>query len=190
MSSAAHGSDTRRDQLSADVRLLLIDPAGRALLGLRQNTGLLDGEYDLPAADLEAGESVIQAAIRAARDGLGITVDPEHVEFVHVMHSPLSGGRASFCFRIRRWTGIVVNRDRRACAGLRWFPFDHLPETVASTCRAGFEHTAAGAPFSASGGDEAQPDTRREADHAVVRNLSTAPSFRTRKAALTGHPAA
>src|ERR1700722_19358353 len=140
MSSAAHGSATRNHQLFADVHLLLIDPDGRALLGLRQNTGLLDGEYHLPADRLEEGESAVQAAIRTARDELGITVDPEHIEFAHVMHSTLSGGRASFYFRIRRWTGIVVNRERRTCAGLRWFPFDHLPETVASTCRAGFEH--------------------------------------------------
>jgi 8-oxo-dGTP diphosphatase len=188
--SAAHRSDSRSHQLFGDVHLLLMDPAGRALLGLRQNTGLLDGAYNLPSGHVQAGESAIQAAIREAREELGITVDPEHVEFAHVMHSTLTGGRASFYFRIRRWKGIPVNRERDTCSGLKWFPLDQLPDTLAGNCRAGLEHIAAGTPFSVWGWDT-QPQTEQgEADRPVVRTLGTATRRRAGKPAPAGHPAA
>jgi 8-oxo-dGTP diphosphatase len=153
MSAARHGSAPASHQLSGDVHLLLTDPAGRALLGLRQNTGLLDGAYHLPAGPVLAGESAVQAAVREAEETLGIGVEPGHVEFAHVMHSTLSGGRASFYFRIQRWRGIPVNRERDTCGGLRWFPLDHLPDNLAGACRAGLEHIAAGTPFSVWGWD-------------------------------------
>jgi len=172
MSSAAHGSDTRTHKLFGDVQLLLIDPAGRALFGLRRNTGLKDGEYNLPAGHMEAGESAIQAAIREAREELGIVIAPEDVEFAHVMHSPLSGGRASFFFRIRQWKGIPANREPQKCSELHWFHLDRLPKAVVSYCRAGLEQIADGSPFSVCGW-ESQPQTRRVAGLPTKRRKGT-----------------
>jgi ADP-ribose pyrophosphatase YjhB (NUDIX family) len=148
MSPEAHGSDTRSYKLIGDVHLLLLDPSGRALFGLRQNTGLLDGTYHLPAGRVQAGESVVQAVIRKAKEELGVTIEPEHLEFAHVMHSPVTGGRASFFFCARQWHGMPVNREPRKCSGLRWLPLDELPDSINSYCRAALEHIAAGNPFS------------------------------------------
>jgi 8-oxo-dGTP diphosphatase len=155
MSTAAHGSDTRSYKLTGDVHLLLLDHAGRALFGLRQNTGLMDGTYHLPAGHLEAGESAVQAVIREASEELGVIIDPKDVEFAHVMHSPVTGGRASFFFCVRRWRGIPVNREPRKCRELRWFPLDELPEVMISYCRAALKNIAAGNPFSVCGWESA-----------------------------------
>jgi 8-oxo-dGTP diphosphatase len=108
----------------------------------------LDGTYHLPAGHLEAGESVVEAVIREAREELGVTIDPEHVEFAHVMHSPVTGGRASFFFCVRQWKGIPVNREPRKCSELRWFQLDELPEAVNSLCRAVLRDIAIGSHFS------------------------------------------
>jgi 8-oxo-dGTP diphosphatase len=167
MSPDAHGSDTRSYKLLGDVHLLLLDSAGRALFVLRQNTGLMDGEYHVPAGHLEAGESVVQTVIREAKEELGISVDPEDVEFAHIMHSPITGGRASFFFRIRQWKGLPANREPRKCRELRWFPLDELPETATRYCRVALKQIAAGESFSVDDWDaqpETQPDTRPEAD--------------------------
>jgi 8-oxo-dGTP diphosphatase len=156
MSSATHGSDTRSYKLIADVHLLLLDADGRALFGRRHHTGLADGTYHLPAGHLEAGESVVQAVIREAREELGITIDPQHLEFAHVMHTPVTGGRASFIFRARQWTGIPVNCEPDKCRELRWFPLDELPDNMISYCRVALEHIAAGNPFSVCGWESQQ----------------------------------
>ena len=168
MSSDAHGSDTRSYKLTGDVHLLLLDPAGRVLFGLRQGTGLMDGTYHLPAGHMEAAESAVQTVIREAREELGITIDPEHVEFAHVAHSAVSGGRVSFFFRVRQWKGIPVNREPHKCGGLRWFPLDELPEAMISYARTVLEHIAAGNPFSVLGWD-AQPDTRPDGGIPAVK---------------------
>jgi 8-oxo-dGTP diphosphatase len=151
MSSRPHRSDSRSYKLIGDVHLLLVDAAGRVLFGRRRNTGLADGAYHLPAGHLEAGESVVEAVVHEASEELGITIDPADLEFVHVMHSEVSGGRASFFFRARRWTGIPVNREPQKCTELRWFRLDALPTEMISQVRGALKHIAAGTPFSASG---------------------------------------
>jgi len=154
----AHGSDTRSYKPIGDVHLLLLDSAGRALFGRRRNTGFMDGTYHLPAGHLEAGESVVEAVIREAREELGVTIDPEQVEFAHVMHSPLTGGRVSFFFCVRQWKGIPTNREPHKCGELRWFPLDQLPEAMISHCRAALGHIATGSPYSVCGWGSAAAD--------------------------------
>jgi 8-oxo-dGTP diphosphatase len=172
MSSVAHGSDTRSYKLIGDVHLLLLDADGRALFGRRHNTGLADGTYHLPAGHLEAGESVVEAVIREASEELGITIDPRHLEFAHIMHSPVTGGRASFFFCARQWTGSPANCEPDKCSELRWFPLDALPDDMISYCRVALEHIAAGNPFSVCGW-ERQQDTRQEPGDPAVATLVT-----------------
>jgi 8-oxo-dGTP diphosphatase len=180
----ARGSDTRSYKLIGDVHLLLLDSADRTLFGLRRNTGLMDGTYHLPAGHLEAGESVVEAVIREAKEELGVTIDPEHVEFAHVMHSPLTGGRASFFFCVRQWKGIPANREPHKCSELRWFRLDELPDAMISYCRVALKHIATGNPFSVCGW-EAQPDPRYETDCQAAERLDGPAQARTRMPALT-----
>ena len=154
MPSRAHSADTRSYKVTGDVHLLLEDAAGRVLFGLRQNTSIGDGSYHLPAGHVEEGESVIDTVIAEAKEELGITIGPEDIEFAHVMHTTLAGGRASFIFRIRRWKGIPRNREPRKCRELRWFSLNALPKNMICEYRKALKHIAAGNPFSVSGWDE------------------------------------
>src|SRR5450631_2363193 len=106
----ARGAETRRFKLTSDVHLVLLD-GDKVLFGLRRNTGFEDGAYHLPSGHLEAGESVVQAIIREAKEEVGVTIAPENVEFSHVMHNSSSGGRAAFFFSVRRWEGVPENRE-------------------------------------------------------------------------------
>jgi 8-oxo-dGTP diphosphatase len=72
ISSPAHGVGQRRHKLTGDVHLLLIDRNGQALFGRRQNTGFEDGTWHVPAGHLEAGESVVQALIREAKEEVDV----------------------------------------------------------------------------------------------------------------------
>ena len=126
-SPAPHGPDRRRHMLVGDVHLLLINPEGEVLFGQRQNTGYQDGVWHLPSGHLEAGESVVAALIREAREEVGVTIDEQAVEFVHVMHNSSGGGRVAFFFAVRNWAGAPENREPEKCNQLDWFSPSNLP---------------------------------------------------------------
>ncbi|MEV4293190.1 NUDIX hydrolase [Microbispora rosea] len=134
-----------------DVHLLLIDGGApvrsgvstggaKVLLGRRQDTGYADGEWQImPSGHLEEGESVVDTAVREAREELGIEVDG--CEVVHVMHHRNAGGTARIGMFLvpRSITGIPVNAEPHKCAELAWFPLDRLPERTVPYARAGVE---------------------------------------------------
>ena len=151
IASTTRGLDSRRHKLTGDVHLLLLDADGQVLFGRRQNTGFEDGAWHVPAGHLEAGESVVQALIREAKEEVGVTIAPEDVEFAHIMHSSSSGGRAAFFFTVRQWDGTPENREPEKCSELAWFPLDALPDHMIGYCRVALDHIAAGEAFSVYG---------------------------------------
>ncbi|MEU8276935.1 NUDIX domain-containing protein [Microbispora bryophytorum] len=134
-----------------DVHLLLIDgggltdggvptDGGKVLLGRRRGTGYADGEWQImPSGHLEEGESVVDTAVREAREELGVEVDD--CEVVHVMHHRNAGGTARIGIFLvaRSVTGTPVNAEPHKCAELAWFPLDRLPERTVPYARAGVE---------------------------------------------------
>lgn len=150
-SSNSRALDTRRHQITGDVHLLLRKLDGRVIFGRRQNTGFEDGAYGLPAGHLEAGESVIQALVREAKEEIGVTIVPEHVEFAHIMHSASTGGRAAFFFTVLRWSGTPENCEPHKCSELAWFPLDALPDHLIDYVRVALQYIAADKPFSVYG---------------------------------------
>jgi 8-oxo-dGTP diphosphatase len=152
MTGAQRGAtDSGRYQVTGDVHLVLLDDDGQVLLGRRKNTGFADGSYHLPAGHLEAGESVIDAVIREAREETGIVISPDAIEFAHVMHNSSGGGRVAFFFTVRRWEGTPQNREPHKCSELRWFPLDALPANLVGYCRSTLADIADGRPFSLCG---------------------------------------
>jgi 8-oxo-dGTP diphosphatase len=150
-STTTHASDTRRYKVTGDVHLLLINADGQVLFGRRQNTGYEDGAYHLPSGHLEAGESVVQALIREAKEEVGVSIAPKHAEFAHVMHNSSSGGRVAFFFTVHEWEGTPENREPDKCSELHWFPLNALPDHLIDYCRMALTHIAAGEPFSVYG---------------------------------------
>ncbi|MBI9115451.1 NUDIX hydrolase [Sanguibacter suaedae] len=106
------------------------------LLQLRRGTGYMDDHWACAAAGyVEQGESVLDAAVREAREELGIVVDPAELDPVTVMHRTTPGGgpveeRVDFFFRCRTWSGSPVLQEADKAADLRWVPLACLPEPV------------------------------------------------------------
>lgn len=149
--AAASGAGEHRFKVTGDAHLLLTGQDGRILFGRRQNTGFEDGTYHVPAGHLEAGESIVDALIREAKEEIGVTIAPEHAEFVHVMHNASSGGRVAFFFRVQQWDGTPENREPGKCSELRWSPRSELPGHLIGYCRAALAHIEAGQAFSVYG---------------------------------------
>src|ERR1700733_4475593 len=119
---ADRGADARRHKLTGDVHLILHSRAGEVLFGQRYNTGYEDGAWHVPSRHLEAGESVVAALVREAREEIGVIIEERDAEFAHIMHNSSGGGRAAFFFTVRRWADVSENREPDKCKGLRWFP--------------------------------------------------------------------
>lgn len=133
--------------------LLLRDEAGQVLLQLRFGTGFMDGYWAAAAAGhVDPGESALAAAVREAREELGIEVDPADVTGVTTVHrNQLSGSaidqRVDFFFTANRWSGEPTTMEPSKSAGLRWFPLDGLPGQVVPHERAVLDLIGSGEPI-------------------------------------------
>lgn len=157
---------------------LVITKNGKVLLGRRQNTGYADGEWQImPSGHLEEGESVIDAAIREAKEEVGLDLAPTAIETAHVMHHRNPGGtaRIGMFFVTRGEVGEPVNKEPHKCAELAWFPPDDLPENTVPYAAAGIRAVTAGHPFSLNGWRPPTPaELRAEAVRAGYGELSVA----------------
>jgi 8-oxo-dGTP pyrophosphatase MutT (NUDIX family) len=123
---------------AAYVFFLRPGPAGseQVLLQLRQGTGYRDGYWAAAAAGhVEAGESVLRAAGREAREELGVTVAPGELTPLTAMHRTQGTGdpideRVDFFFTCRRWSGRPRIVEPAKCAALDWFDLTALPDPV------------------------------------------------------------
>jgi 8-oxo-dGTP diphosphatase len=151
---------TERFRLASAVHLLLL-ANDRVLLLRRCNTGYQDGNYGLIAGHLDGDEPVRQALAREALEEAAITVRPEDLRFVHVMHStrrlevPGSAGGeyVHFFFTATSWGGDPSNAEPHMCDELRWCGLDDLPENLVPYLRAAINHIRVGNAFSEFGWD-------------------------------------
>lgn len=111
---------------------LILEKNGEILLGRRANTGYMDGSYSLPAGHHDGNETLREAMAREAREEVGITIHPDDMEFVYLLHRPYAadGDRVDAYFLVRKWEGDPVNLEPEKCDDLQWFKKDALPETV------------------------------------------------------------
>ena len=108
------------------VHLLLIQD-GKILMLRRYNTGYEDGNYSLVAGHIDGGEQLKTAMIREAQEEAGITISPEHLEVVGVMHFREQEEYVSFFLHASRYSGEIINVEPHKCDDLSWFDLDDLP---------------------------------------------------------------
>lgn len=72
----------------------------------RANTGWLDGYYSIAAGGVEEHETLLEAAVREAKEELGIAIDVQHLQLVHTVHCLTDGDEwLGHFFAVTRWTG-------------------------------------------------------------------------------------
>ena len=114
---------------------------GRQVLLLRRfNTGYEDGNYSVPAGHLEGDETIAQAAIREAREEVGVTLAPADVAVVGVMHRKAGDERVDFFVAVSVWHGEPANCERDKCDELRWCGCDELPSNTIPYIRRALEN--------------------------------------------------
>lgn len=120
------------------------------LLQLRRHTGYMDGHWAAGiAGHVEVGESVVGAAVREAREELGVGISPADLLPLTGMHRTNGGTdpleqRVDWFFSCRRWEGEPRVMEPDKDAGLRWFALDDLPRLVPPHERKVLDALAAG----------------------------------------------
>lgn len=110
---------------------LFLEKNGKILIGRRCNTGYRDGEYQVPAGHIEEGELPTEALIREVKEEIGIDINHDDIELVHVSYSPIhdeTGDRVDFFFKVTKWNGEVTNMEPNKCDDLIWVSPNELPE--------------------------------------------------------------
>ncbi len=151
-----------RFKLLLEAHLILLDDGGRVLLLRRCNTDYENGSYSLVAGKVEADEEVTAAAIREAREEVGIEIQRGDVEMACVMHRKADDGFVSVAFFLaaRSWSGEVVNAEPQHHDAVEWRTFDHLPPTVIPYVRHALGNYRHGRRYDSFGWDRIGPVNR------------------------------
>lgn len=97
---------------------------------LRSNTGWMNGYYGLPSGKVEKNETFTQAAIREAREEIGIEVVPEGLRYVHTSHRSEGDEWVDIFYEVTKWKGDVVNAEPHMHSELAWFDPQNLPKNI------------------------------------------------------------
>src|SRR5512136_867739 len=102
----------------------------KILLSRRYQTGYMDGWYSIPAGHLDGNEPVRLAAVREAREEIGVRIDPADIAFAGVFHRSEGDERVDFFVYVQKWQEEPVNAEPGKCDDLCWVDIDHLPENT------------------------------------------------------------
>ena len=118
---------TAGDDLHLVAWLLLTDDAGRILLGRRDGVSYGAGLWGPPGGHLDPGESFLAAALREAREEVGVVADPRDVRPHGVQHYVDDGIRGlDVFFTTSVWQGEPS--PVAECSAVGWFDPLHLPD--------------------------------------------------------------
>lgn len=125
---------SERFKLGAYVSLILRRD-NKILLIRRFNTGVDDGFYFSAGGKLDGNETITQAAIREAREELGISLKKENLKVAHVLHIKRQADLqelVGFYFEATDWEGEPENMEPDKHDDIGWFALDNLPSNVNS----------------------------------------------------------
>lgn len=97
----------------------------------RFDTGYEDGNYSLPAGHIDQAETATQAVIREAKEEIGVELNKNELQLVHVVHrNGDDHERIDFFFRAKSWQGEPVIGEPDKCDQFIWRDESKLPDNV------------------------------------------------------------
>lgn len=121
---------------------------GQVAFLLRENTNWMNGHYGLPAGKVEDEESIEAAAIREAKEEVGIDLRPENLEHklsvYRIAHGEDRGTWLDVLFEAKGWEGELINAEPHVHSELAWFHPQELPKNTTPYIPFFFEQIAAG----------------------------------------------
>jgi 8-oxo-dGTP diphosphatase len=105
---------------------LVLRHEGKVLMGLRQNTGYMDGNWMFPSGHTHESEGSRRALCREAEEEIGVVLQPRDLDLLLTMHRP-EVSRFDLFFEATVEPSVVENREPHKCQALEWHLTDSLP---------------------------------------------------------------
>ena len=130
---------------------VLVRKNSKVAFVLRENTRWMNGHYGLPSGKVEKGESFTAAAIREAKEELGIVLKSASLKHVLTVHRYEPDSFASdwvdVYFEASAWEGEPFNAEPNMHSELAWLDPHNLPDNIVPAVRFGIEQVIAGETF-------------------------------------------
>ena len=121
-----------KEKFLSAVYLIIKNSNGEILLQRRQGTKLWPGFLALPAGHIDEGENAYDAAIREAREELGINITRNNIIDSFVVNRRNKSIMPYFdaYFEVDGYTGEIQISEPEKCSELLWADINNLPEDM------------------------------------------------------------
>lgn len=121
-----------REHFLSSIYLIIRNENNEILLQRRQGTKLWCGFLALPAGHIDEGENAYEAAIREAREELGIKIKPEDFvdTFVVCRRNATIAPYYDVYFEVDSYEGSISIKEPEKCSELVWRRLEEFPEDV------------------------------------------------------------
>lgn len=118
-----------REEFLSSIYLILKNDDGQILLQRRQGTKLWPGFLALPAGHIDKGENAYEAAIREAREELGIEISLDDIVDTYVVNRKNKSLPSYYdvYFEISKYIGEIKINEPEKCSELVWVDPNNLP---------------------------------------------------------------
>ena len=119
-----------RNRIPITVQLIL-EKDEKVLLLKRCNTGYEDGKYSLPSGHVEKAEEVTKAAIREAKEEIGVEINQEDLSVIKVLNRKVKDNAyVDFVLKTNKWENQIENKEKDFCDEIIWADINNLPENT------------------------------------------------------------
>ena len=121
-----------REKFLSSIYLIIKNENGDVLLQRRQGTKLWPGFLALPAGHIDEGENAYEAAIREAREELGIIISDADIIDTFVVNRKNKSLPPYFdvYFELSGYEGTIDIKEPEKCSELVWANINNLPDDV------------------------------------------------------------
>lgn len=106
---------------------IMLRQNNKVLLQRRKNSSF-SGYWGFVGGHLDGHEQIVSAAIREAKEEVGIDIRPEDLTLKTICHSNKGEEYLQFYFECCHWSGEIENREPHKCECLKWHEWDNTPE--------------------------------------------------------------
>ena len=129
------------------VHILLIKN-NKLFMQLRKNTTSFAGQYYVLAGHIDGNETLLQTAVREAKEEAGILIQESDLRFATFCHANTNHKEyIQVCFWCEQWEGEPQILEPDKCATIDFFDLDHLPEKTVPQLKVALEKARAGIPY-------------------------------------------